>query len=421
MAEVQPKSSLVGAGSMVAAGMMSMNVMVYAFTLLSAHTLDPAAFGGLGAVLALLIMISVGALALQATGARRIATAEPDLEAAVVGNILATTRALALGLGGLLVILSPLVRVALDVTWSVALMIPLAVVPLTFLGSYAGILQGRREWRLLTAVFVGLGLGRLVFGGAALLIEGSLPAAMTGLTVGAYVPALIGWLACRKSVARHPGSASALMREVWHNGHTLLAFFAFTNLDVLLARNLLSNDDSGLYAAGAILTKSCLFLPQFVIVVAFPGIAEAQAQNDRSHAWLRPLGLVAVIGLCVVLGTAILPSLAVTFVGGSAYAALEGYLWLFAVAGTFFALLQMIVYRQIARGAGAVAIWLWCAAACAAAAAFTIDRIGAGLDQQELVMIVILAATLVALPSSFARPRRTVLMSSVVPTSANAD
>ncbi len=59
----------------------------------------------------------------------------------------------------------------------------------------------------------------------------------------------------------------------------LLAFFALTNLDVFLARNLLSAEDSGIYAAGAILTKSCLFLPQFVIIIAFPSIAEDQARG----------------------------------------------------------------------------------------------------------------------------------------------
>ena len=70
-----------------------------------------------------------------------------------------------------------------------------------------------------------------------------------------------------------------MLGELWRNGHTLLAFFAFTNLDVLLARHLFSSTDAGVYAAGAILAKTCLFLPTFVLVVAFPTMA-----SDRDAA-----------------------------------------------------------------------------------------------------------------------------------------
>ncbi len=69
--------------------------------------------------------------------------------------------------------------------------------------------------------------------------------------------------------------ARALLRELGQNSQALLAFFAVTNVDVILARNVLDNADSGLYAGGLILTKAVLFLPQFVVVVAFPDMADA--------------------------------------------------------------------------------------------------------------------------------------------------
>ncbi len=403
MSEVRATDSLVSAGSVVAVGMMAMNLMVYSFTLLSAHVLAPASFGGLGAVLAILIVVSVGALALQATGARTIAIADAAHKHGAANDILASTRVMALALGALMLVLSPLVRSLLDVPWSVALMLPFAVVPLTLLGGYAGVLQGSREWRRLTVVFLALGFGRLAFGGLALLIDNSLPAAVAGLTAGAYLPALAGWLGCRRVLGIGPGSSRRLLREVWHNGHMLLAFFALTNLDVLLARNLLSPEDSGIYAAGAILTKSCLFLPQFVIIIAFPTISEDQARDDRSRAWLRPLGLVAAIGLTVTLGTALLPDLTIAFVGGSEYAELHDYVWLFAIEGTAFALLQMVVYRQIARRATAAVYYLWAASALLIALALTLSR-RTTLDQPTLVLLVIAVTAIIAIPVARARP-----------------
>ncbi len=86
---------------MVAVGMMAMNVMVYSFTLVSAHVLEPASFGGLGAVLAVLIVVSVGALALQATAARTIATADDAHKQTAANDILASTRAVAFAFGAL--------------------------------------------------------------------------------------------------------------------------------------------------------------------------------------------------------------------------------------------------------------------------------------------------------------------------------
>jgi O-antigen/teichoic acid export membrane protein len=392
--------SVLGAGSLVAAGMMTMNVLVYAFTLLSAHTLTPSAFGGLGAVLAILIMVSVGALALQATGARRIATAEPGLRVTAAHDVLATARVVALGLAGGLLVASPILRLVLDVPWAVALLVPVAVVPLTMLGG----LQGCRAWRGLTLVFLGLGIGRLTLGGSALLVDESLTAAVAGVTAGAFVPAIVGWIACHRLLGSESGVAHRVVREVWENAHTLLAFFALTNLDVVIARGLLDADASGIYSAGAILTKSCLFLPQFVIIVAFPGIAEEQARDQHSRAWLKPLGLVGFLGAGVSLGAVLLPDLAVAFVGGEKYLSLADYVWLFAVEGTIFALLQLVLYRQMARRA-LVAPMLWAAVTGLLALSLGLSAAGVELDQRSLVVVVIVVAALVMGPVLRARAR----------------
>lgn len=398
------QNSALSAGSLVAGGMMTMNVMVYAFTLLSAHILAPSAFGGLGAVLAILIMASVGALALQASGARRIATADPEQRAAAAHDVLATARVLALALAGGLLVASPILRWVLDVPWAVAVLVPVAVVPLTLLGGFAGVLQGSRAWRGLTLVFLGLGVGRLAFGGLALLVDDSLTAAVAGVAAGAFVPAIVGWIACHRLLGNESGIAHRMVREVWENAHTLLAFFALTNLDVLIARGLLDGDASGIYSAGAILTKSCLFLPQFVIIVAFPTIAEEQARDQRSRAWLKPLGLVGLLGAGVSLGAVLFPDLTVRFVGGQQYVSLADYVWLFAVEGTIFALLQLVLYRQIARRA-MVAPLLWAAVAGLLVLAFGLTAGGVEFDQRSLVVAVIAASAIVALPVSRSRAR----------------
>ena len=117
-----------------------------------------------------------------------------------------------------------------------------------------------------------MGVGRVVCGGIALLVDPTMRSAMIGIAVGSFAPAS----SVPGSTGIETASASEhepVLGELWRNGHTLLAFFAFTNLDVLLARHLFSSTDAGVVRRGAILSKTCLFLPTFVLVVAFPTMA----------------------------------------------------------------------------------------------------------------------------------------------------
>ena len=57
------------------------------------------------------------------------------------------------------------------------------------------------------------------------------------------------------------------------------------------------------------------------------------------------------------LATALLPGLALVFVGGAEYDDVRSQLWIFAVLGTVLACLMMVVYGLIARG-GSRAVYL---------------------------------------------------------------
>ena len=84
-----------------------------------------------------------------------------------------------------------------------------------------------------------------------------------------------------------------MIRESILNSSVLLAFFALSNADIVVARNVLDEHDAGLYAGGLILTKAVLFLPQFVVVIAFPSMSTS---SERRRALTLSLSLVAVLG-----------------------------------------------------------------------------------------------------------------------------
>lgn len=376
------------ATGIVATGMMVMNVLAYAFSLLCARLLGPTPFGAISALLGVLIVANVGALALQATAARRLATSSPEHVGAVTRDVIRNAWRVAGTLGLVLLALAPVLNRLLHLDdWVVSCLPALACVPLTLMGAYAGILQGGRRWAQLSTVYASMGVARLVVGGAFVAVEPSLRSAMIGVAVGGIAPALVGAAYCRgRAVGVH--DHQPVIRELWNNGHTLLALFAFTNLDVLLARHLFDQHDAGIYAAGAILAKACLFLPTFVLVVAFP----TMASERNGRPWLKPLMAVAAVGLAAVLGAAVLPDLAVAFAGGSEYADLADVAWLFALEGTLFASLQILVYDTIAGQTHAASV-LWLGSVLVVAVAVPV--IDSVQNLVGLVALVALGATVV--------------------------
>jgi len=352
--------------SVVAVAMMVMNVATYGFNLVAARMLVPAEFGALTALLSLILMANVVALALQAAIARRISVAPHHTQAIIhTASRVALAVSLIVGLASAAttVVLTPAFN--FDSMWAVVFCGAM-IVPLTLTGALMGVAQGTAQWRRLSIIFVGNGFGRLIAGVAALVIHPSATSAMIGLAVGAWLPVVLG-----AGLLRAPGvgdvhSRRPLIAETVTSAATLLAYFAFSNVDALLARGGFEAHDSGLYASGLILTKSTLFLPQFVSVVFFPSLARDSSHRTR----LRAAGLVALLGLAVVAGTALLPRLALILVGGDQYEEISGDLWLFAVSGTFLAIVYLLVFDALARREGGVAILVWLATAAVFAVAY---------------------------------------------------
>jgi O-antigen/teichoic acid export membrane protein len=200
-------------------------------------------------------------------------------------------------------------------------------------------------------MYVASGVPRLVLGVGILVWRPTAAAAMAGVLLGAIVPVLVGLRVLGRG-SRGPGAVSEhhgtrrVLREIRTSSQTLLAFLVLMNCDVVLARNVLDPHEAGLYAGGQILTKAMLFLPQFVVVVAFPALSTV---HERRRALGRGLAFITALGAAGVLACAALPQLALVFVGGDAYAEIADQLWLFAVLGTVLSLIQLLVYLVLAR------------------------------------------------------------------------
>jgi O-antigen/teichoic acid export membrane protein len=236
---------------------------------------------------------------------------------------------------------------------------------------------------------------------------------MLSVAVAAFAPAVVGWWALRRP--RPEGGrdvehrAGNVIRETLHNSQALFAFFALSSVDVIVARNVLDAHEAGLYAGGLILTKATLFLPQFIVVVAFPALS---TQEDRRHALTRSLALLTVLGAAVTAGVWLLPDLALVFIGGAEFADIADRLWLFAVIGMLLSALQLLVYAVLARRGQRSAYLLWAGLVALVVLGLSVHTLDGLIsvvlvvDGVLLAMLLVISLSLVRTPDAETEPGR---------------
>ncbi|MCW2839614.1 MAG: polysaccharide biosynthesis protein [Aeromicrobium sp.] len=372
-----------------------MNAAMYGFTVVANRRLVPADFGAVTALLGVLLIGTVVALAVQAVTARRLAVAAPEDLPQVTAQTLRVAAWMSAGVGVVValstVVLTPALRLSSPM---LVVLAGATLVPLTLMGAQGGIAQGQRRWDLLMAIYLSSGVGRLIAGGVALVISPTPTAGMIGVAIGGWAPVVVGISALRAGRPT-PEPLRPLVKEIALSSHVLLAYFVLSNLDALVARNVLGAHDSGLYASGLILAKAALFLPQFVSVVVFGKLA----QGTTTGARLRAAAMVAGLGGVAVVATAVLPRVALILVGGSRYEEIADRLWLFALAGSLLALVHLLVFDALARHAHGVTPLLWGAVVAVIAVAYGLDVHIAGLVLTVAGVAATLAAVLLTLPN----------------------
>jgi O-antigen/teichoic acid export membrane protein len=362
-----------------------MNVATYGYTMLAAYFLGPQRYSAFVALLNLLLVVSVVSLGLQAAAARRI-SASPEHLGQIQDQVLRVSWRTSLAVGGLLLASAPLVDRLLRLDdLRLAVVVAVGAVPLTMMGGQAGTLQGERRWTALGWVYVAAGVPRLVVGTWLLLWRPSELWALVAVAIGFCAPVVVGWFVLRHE--REPGEVSrehrglAVVRESLHNSQALFAYFALSTVDIVVARNVLPAHDSGLYAAGLIMTKAMLFLPQFVVVVAFPAMS---TPAQRRLALTRSMLTVTALGAIGAVAAWLLDDPLMVFVGGHRFHEIRDRLWVFAVLGSVLSMLQLLVYAVLARQGRRSIYLVWAA---------LVTLVALGLTTNTLVGLVTVVLT----------------------------
>lgn len=323
--------------------------LAYLTSVVAARTLDQASFGAFGAILNSIQIGTTVALGMQALIARRVINLKN------YGSLLKFALEVSfIVLVGVVTLSFPL-SYLFDIEYWVLFLALASLAPFVFIAAQAGVAQGNEFFFRLAGIYIVLGLGRSLFAIIGLLVRPELEVVAYAFFFGMLLSAFIGHYILgthRKFITakRINYEYSGLIRAT----QALLALYVLVNVDVLLARVVLSAEDSGTYSVGMLVAKIAFFLPQAVTVVLFPRMGN----NDSSALRLALLGTSG-IGFLYILLAYFASDFVVNAIGGKNYAVLYDDVWLFAVEGTLFAILQVLLYGRIAREDTSVSIILW--------------------------------------------------------------
>ena len=393
----------VRAGTIVFLGIAAGNVGNYLFHFTSARLLGPSSYGDVASLVAVIGLISLPLVGVQVAVARYVAG---FVEAGAESSIsLFFSRGLRLSLALGLLITAALCGLAfplskfLGIDSLVAVVLTALVAGPSLAGPVVwGMAQGLQRF-VLFAVSIGIGPATRPLMAGILLAAGFGVAGAMGATLIAAVVALaVPLFVLRRWLVRDTHIPSPVpAREV--TGYLLpamvgvLSITSLTTADVIVAKAALSDHDAGLYGSASLIGRVILYLPAAIVLVLLPKVAAREAAGRESRDVLVK-SLLVTIGFCVVAAAtyAVAPKLLVFLAFGSSFEDAAGLLWMFALAMSGYAVLNVLLAYHLGRGANRLSFLLL----GGALVQITLFAVFHGSPEQLLVIDIAVAFALLA-------------------------
>jgi O-antigen/teichoic acid export membrane protein len=374
----------------VGAGLAVPQVLAYAASVIAARLLVPAEFGAFGAMQGITQIGTPIGLAIQAVVARRLVKNSQNKHHDLLKFGLEVSIAV--------MILTLLVSFPLSSIFHIDYLVLVltigAVAPFVFISTQLGIAQGKELYLKVAGIYIVFGIGRSISAIVGLLVYPELISVGIGFFGGTLLSVIFAhYILGNSNKFWKTVRAEKGISELNKAAQALIALYVLVNIDVLLARIVLSPTQSGVYTVGMLVAKIAFFMPQAITVVLFPKMGK----NDSSALRLAVIGTTligsAYVGFCYFASEFV-----VNAIGGSGYSELYSEVWMFALEGSLFAVLQVLLYGRIAREDTKVSILLWAGSLIAAVSVWliaidTIITVVSSLIGVTFILVIIAAVT----------------------------
>ena len=291
----------------LAVATMAQQLLAVVFTVIFTRVLGTDGYGSLAALLNLTVILLVPGSALQVAAAREGTLGRLGAGGELAGTLERWERHLLLGmlgLAGLCVLargpLADLVNV--EEEWAAAA-VPVSAALWLLLSVQRGLLQSARAYMPVALSIVLEGMGR-IFGAVVLVTAGlGVTGAYLG-TMAAFACAAVALhFVLRRRLGRPDHSAPPhplrrLVRGAAVPIAGLVLVAALQNVDVIMAKHALSEDDAGVYAATTVAAKLVVWVAFGIGLWVVPEATRAAAAGrDPRRVLIRALGLIALVAI----------------------------------------------------------------------------------------------------------------------------
>lgn len=356
--EGQPAGSqLLRSGASLAVATMIAGVLGYVYILVLTRSLGPEQYGILGSLLGLSVVLSVASTALQLEAMRAVAS-DPS---APRDWLRRRGRIISIATGAVTLAAGPVIVEVLRLpTWAPVLALAALMVPQTYIGVQLGILLGAGRTGAFSLLLALSGLSRTLAAILTAALKESPAFALWASAATGVAVLLLGALLVRAAEPpRHTSAEVATPRDwsgVWRAAVGAGALVVLLNADLLAARAVLPDRESGWYAFLTVFGRVTFWGTNFIALWVFPHEA---ARGSAAQARAYALGAVAGIAgfafvAAVVGGRAITAALA-----GPEYADAAHFAPWFAIAGSLLSVVQLATYVDVARARQVLSLIVW--------------------------------------------------------------
>jgi O-antigen/teichoic acid export membrane protein len=399
------RSTMLNGSAIMLVAMMLVNVFNFAYNMVMARMLGPAAFGNINAAVTLLLLASCISLAFQLVCAKFVARNQADWgKAAVVHSLLRKAWIVSLAVGAVLFLAQKPIATYLNVPspWIIGLL-AVGIGAYAPLGVKRGAMQGVCAFPRLGTNFVLEALTRF-FLGAGLVIAGygvlgAVGAISASVIVACFIPRIPAQLRVQAGTAEPPSYAEAIQAIVFFIGQVII-----NNIDILLVKHFFPSDPAGVYAAISQIGRLLYFASWFGVVNAmFPVAAAASPEQKKAHGIGLPLLLVLGLSLVFIAGAALFPHLIMGVIFGSRFIEIGWLLALYATATGLYSLSVVFIAYEMSRR---IANTGWLQLMFSGALVLGIGLFHHSLHQVIMVRIVLMAAMLCLVAVPFLRSHK---------------
>lgn len=348
-----PLAALAGGGGLVfLVSYAAVGLSAFVFHIVVSRLLGPDRYGALGALLTVVLVLTVPLTGLQAAVTRAVAL-RGDQPASVRQ---VTVKGIMAGVVGMAVLaaLSPLMADFLHLGSPMpVIMLALFLPPTAGAAVLQGVLIGRLRFTPVAVALLVGGAARLVFG--VILVEAGL--GVTGAMLASTLAAVVtfGIVAWTLRASFRPASPLISRLVAAGDGAPILiavaGYWVLAGADTFLVRHLLDPHQAGLYAAAATGSRIALFAPAAFVMLVFPRFAASHGRGPHARLLLiQSTGIVVLMGI-VVAGTIVaLPGPVVHLLFGSGFTGSAGTVGILAIEAAVLGVIGLFTYFNLARG-----------------------------------------------------------------------